>query len=128
MTDLLPLRALVWRKPEGMAPVRLRDPVGDALTLALRDADLWRSGISMDLEVMEPRVSARLRLPEREQGSRGLDQEVAHRIRAVIAESLRQAGFGAIFTDALWSEAEGRGWTVVARARRVQSARQEAEA
>jgi hypothetical protein len=120
--EFAPLRALVWVKPAPAVVAPLRDPLGDAVTRALVMADLWRSGSTLELEGDGRQVRVRVHLPERSQGDRSQDQEVAQRMRAIIMAALVDEGFGAVFTDALWVERDGRGWAVVARARRLQSA------
>jgi hypothetical protein len=120
MTDFLPLRALVWRrrdKADALPKGPLRDPLGDAITSVLREADLWRDTGSMTLETLSGRLCIRVHLPARQVRGRDTDQETAQSMRSVIAHALRLAGYSSIFTDALWNEATPQGWSVVASAR-----------
>lgn len=118
MIALLSLRALGWTKAPVVAaviPRRLSDPLGDAVTRALVIAKLWRHDATLGLERDHRRVSARLFLPEHAQSDRECGRQEAQKARHVMADALREEGFVAIFTDALWCERGTKGWAVIGR-------------
>lgn len=96
-------------------PERLTDPLADRITAKLALADLWRSGVTIEVTRDQTRVSLRVFLPEIAQGGRAHDHERAQSIRRVLSEALIDADFRSVFTDALWCDKGGRGWSVVGR-------------
>lgn len=99
---------------------RLSDPLTTLITNRLILADLWRSDSSIQTTRDPSRIGLSVFLPELTQGDRQHDHERAQAIRRVLTESLMEAHFRSVFTDALWCGSGKRGWRVVARA---QSAR-----
>lgn len=93
----------------------LRDPVGDLIVAGMRDKDIWRDGADLALGRDARLIKVRLFMPERSQGDRERDREIAQRARAVVAGALRESGCGAVFTDALWCELQAKGWAVIGR-------------
>jgi hypothetical protein len=120
MITFAPLRALGWKPaPSPRIATRLADPTGDAITLHLRETNLWRFGVEMSLERDGCRLTVRLFLPETNQSDRELGRIEATRIRHALSQALTLNNHAVRFVDAFWQERGKKGWAVLAKAREL---------
>ena len=102
--------------PAPVAPRRLSDPTGDALTHHLVDAGLWRFGSGMELTRDGQRLTIRVFMPEVSQNHRELGGIEAGQVRALLSNALITEGYMVKFSDSLWCERGHKGWVVLVKA------------